>query len=146
MSKEQPCHVPFQFSQVAHQINFNTQILAKKSLKMECKIAEISQNQRYLRKEIWMIKAKYYNRNILRQYTGEDNTNLWKGWNTDWDSHVYVRRYRGLKFIPLLSADNSHLTYACYYFCAAFRLVQDGDRIEDRVRPGMSFIIFLSFF
>lgn len=113
-----------------HQINFNTQILAKKSLKMECKIAEISQNQRYLRKEIWMIKAKYYNRNILRQYTGEDNTNLWKGWNTDWDSHVYVRRYRGLKFIPLLSADNSHLSYACYYSCAALSKMAIGSKIE----------------
>lgn len=59
-----------------------------------------------------MTDAKYYNHDILRQYTRKDNTNLRKGWNSDWDSHVYVRRYHGLKFIPLLSADDPHLIYA----------------------------------
>ena len=38
----------FQFSQVAHQINFNPQISAKESLKMECKSAEISLRKRQI--------------------------------------------------------------------------------------------------
>lgn len=145
MSKEQPCHVPFQFSQVAHQINFNPQILAKKSLKRECKITEISQNQRLvMRRNVghWpkILQSRYpWTIHKKRQHKPVKGMELRLGQpclcpeipRAQIDAIIISGRLSLHLCVKLLSRS----------------LVQDGDRIEDRVRPGKIFVLcrFCSF-
>lgn len=103
----------FNLHNLNRQINVNYKIEGKEKLEFgRVKLQKSSKIRDKLWDETWMTNTKYYNHDIRRQYTRKDNTNLWNGWNTNWDCHVYVRRYTAGSNLIIITAVNCHLIYA----------------------------------